>query len=90
MAAMIPTCPKVCPKKVLPCPIAHALTQSGVQRTGRLGRNPPGHWLTTIADAPRPGPLRPEIEALAAEVLRDEPEPREPEAGARALRAGAG
>ncbi|MCZ6522363.1 MAG: acetoin utilization protein AcuC [Alphaproteobacteria bacterium] len=54
------------------------------------GANPPGHWLTTIADAPRPGPLRPEIEALAAEVLRDEPDPREPAAGARALRARAG
>lgn len=25
------------------------------------GRNPPEHWFTTLADAPRPGPLRPEV-----------------------------
>ena len=28
------------------------------------GRNPPGHWFTTLADAPREGALRPETEAL--------------------------
>ena len=33
------------------------------------GRNPPDHWFTTLADAPRPGPIRPAIEDLAAEVL---------------------
>ena len=28
------------------------------------GRNPPEHWFTTLADAPREAPLRPETEAL--------------------------
>lgn len=27
------------------------------------GRNPPAHWFTTLADAPRPGPLRDEVRA---------------------------
>ena len=27
----------------------------------RAGKNPPEHWFTTLADPPRPGPLRPEI-----------------------------
>lgn len=34
------------------------------------GRNPPAHWFTSLADPPRHGPLRPEVRALAAEVLR--------------------
>ena len=34
------------------------------------GRNPPDHWFTTLADAPRPGPVRPEVEAVIAAVLR--------------------
>ncbi len=34
------------------------------------GRNPPEHWFTTLADAPRPGPIRAEIKQLAAAVLR--------------------
>ncbi|MDG3042185.1 acetoin utilization protein AcuC [Roseicyclus marinus] len=29
----------------------------------KLGRNPPDHWFTTLRDAPRPGPIRPEIAA---------------------------
>ncbi|MFI4988560.1 MAG: acetoin utilization protein AcuC [Alphaproteobacteria bacterium] len=33
------------------------------------GRNPPQHWFTTLADLPRPGPLRPAIKALAAAAL---------------------
>jgi acetoin utilization protein AcuC len=28
------------------------------------GRNPPDHWFTTLRDAPREGPIRPEITAL--------------------------
>ncbi|MEX2408508.1 MAG: acetoin utilization protein AcuC, partial [Rhodovibrionaceae bacterium] len=32
------------------------------------GRNPPEHWFTTLADAPRPGPLRDEVEQAAAAV----------------------
>ena len=35
----------------------------------RQGRQPPEHWFTTLADAPRRGPVRPEVRALAAEVL---------------------
>jgi len=34
------------------------------------GRNPPDAWLTTIADAPRPGPLRVEVADVVAAVLR--------------------
>jgi len=31
------------------------------------GRNPPQHWFTTLADAPRPGPVREEVrQAVAA------------------------
>jgi acetoin utilization protein AcuC len=33
------------------------------------GRNPPEHWFTTLADAPRPGPVRPAVEALVAPAL---------------------
>ncbi|MCC7276039.1 MAG: acetoin utilization protein AcuC, partial [Alphaproteobacteria bacterium] len=33
------------------------------------GRNPPDHWFTTIADAPRPGPVREEVRAAIAAVL---------------------
>jgi acetoin utilization protein AcuC len=39
------------------------------------GRNPPEHWFTTIADDPRPGPVRPEIRALAARTLEELPPP---------------
>ena len=33
------------------------------------GRNPPEHWFTTLRDAPREGPIRPEIHHLAALTL---------------------
>jgi acetoin utilization protein AcuC len=33
-----------------------------------LGRNPPAAWFTTLADPPRPGPIRAETRALAAAV----------------------
>ena len=32
------------------------------------GRNPPGHWFTTLADKPREGAVRPEVERLAREL----------------------
>ena len=35
------------------------------------GRNPPEAWFTTLADPPRPGPLRPEVRALVAAVLAE-------------------
>jgi len=34
------------------------------------GRNPPDAWFTTLADPPRPGPLRPAVRALAGRVLQ--------------------
>ena len=35
------------------------------------GRNPPEHWFTTLRDAPREGPVRAEIERLAALALEE-------------------
>ena len=35
------------------------------------GRAPPEHWFTTLRDAPREGPVRPEIRALAALALKE-------------------
>lgn len=35
-----------------------------------LARNPPAAWFTTLADAPRRGPVRSEVRALAAPVAR--------------------
>ncbi len=35
------------------------------------GRNPPEHWFTTLRDAPREGPVRPEIERLAVLALKE-------------------
>ena len=29
--------------------------------TRRQGQNPPEHWFTTLADPPRPGPVRDEL-----------------------------
>jgi len=37
------------------------------------GRNPPDHWFTTLRDAPREGPVRPEIERLAEQALEELP-----------------
>jgi acetoin utilization protein AcuC len=35
-----------------------------------LARNPPEAWFTTLADAPRPGPVRAEVRALAQPIER--------------------
>ena len=35
------------------------------------GRNPPLHWLTTLRDAPREGPVRDEVRQLAAQALEE-------------------
>jgi acetoin utilization protein AcuC len=32
----------------------------------RAGRNPPEHWFTTLADPPRPGPVRQEVKERLA------------------------
>lgn len=34
------------------------------------GRNPPEHWMNTLMDPARPGPVRSEIRAIVAEVLK--------------------
>lgn len=41
----------------------------GLSWARRQGRNPPEHWFTTLADPPRPGPVRPEVRALAEPAL---------------------
>ncbi len=41
----------------------------GLSYNRAAGRNPPDHWFTTLRDAPREGPVRPEIRALAALTL---------------------
>jgi acetoin utilization protein AcuC len=55
-------------------PAAEAVLR-GLSWSRAAGRNPPEHWFTTIADAPRPGPVRAEIRDLAALTLRDLPAP---------------
>jgi len=37
----------------------------------RTGRSPPAHWVTTLADPPRSGKIRPEVRRLADLVLQD-------------------
>ena len=37
--------------------------------TRRQGQNPPEHWFTTIADPPRPGPVRDEIRSIVETVM---------------------
>ncbi|MGH6961850.1 MAG: acetoin utilization protein AcuC [Dongiaceae bacterium] len=51
-----------------PTPAAEQLLR-GLTWNRSQGRNPPAHWLATIADAPRPGPIRDEIRHLAAAAL---------------------
>ena len=46
-------------------PVAEAVLR-GLAWNHSKGRNPPEHWFTTLADAPNPGPVRPEIQALAS------------------------
>jgi acetoin utilization protein AcuC len=49
-------------------PPAEALLRALTWRHSR-GRQPPEAWFTTLADAPRPGPLRPAVRSLAGRVL---------------------
>ena len=48
-------------------PAAEAILRS-LRYNRAAGRNPPKHWFTTLRDAPRPGIVRPEIRALAAQA----------------------
>jgi acetoin utilization protein AcuC len=54
-------------------PAAEAVLR-GLRLDRAIGRNPPEHWFTTIADAPRPGVVRAVVRRRAAEVLRDLPD----------------
>ncbi|AHM04396.1 Deacetylase [Roseibacterium elongatum DSM 19469] len=42
-------------------PEAEAVLRALHWSNARGGRNPPEHWFTTLRDAPRPGPIRPEV-----------------------------
>jgi acetoin utilization protein AcuC len=66
-------------------PAAEAVLR-GLSFARAAGRNPPEHWFTSIADAPRPGPVRPEIHRLVAMTLAGLPEPSGIAAGAAMLR----
>ncbi len=50
-------------------PDAAAAVLRGLTYRRAAGRNPPEHWITMLRDAPREGPIRPEIRALAAQTL---------------------
>ncbi len=56
-------------------PAAAEAVLRGLSFARAAGRNPPEHWFTTIADPPRPGPVREEVRALAPATLRHLPEP---------------
>lgn len=53
-----------------PTPAAEAVLRALTWNRSQ-GRNPPEHWFTTIADTPRPGPVRPAVDAVIGEGLRD-------------------
>ncbi len=50
-------------------PAAAEAVLRGLSYNRAAGRNPPDHWFTTLRDAPREGPVRPEVRALAAQIL---------------------
>ena len=52
-------------------PAAEAVLR-GLVFNRAAGRNPPAHWFETLRDAPREGPVRAEVETLAALTLADE------------------
>lgn len=54
---------------VPPTPAALAVLR-GLEWNHRFGHNPPGRWTTTIADPPRPGPVRDPVRRAAEAVLR--------------------
>jgi acetoin utilization protein AcuC len=47
-------------------PSAEAVLRAVRYNTRAAGRNPPGHWCTTLRDLPREGLVRPEIHELIA------------------------
>ena len=42
----------------------------GLSWSRSAGRNPPDHWLTTLLDAPRPGPIRDAVRDLVRSAAR--------------------
>jgi acetoin utilization protein AcuC len=55
-------------------PSAAEAVLRGLEWHRAAGRNPPEHWFTTLIDAPRPGPLRPEVVAACEAVRTGLPE----------------
>jgi len=51
-------------------PVAAEAVLRGLEWRHTRGRNPPQTWFTTLADPPRPGPVRPAVRVLAEQVLR--------------------
>jgi acetoin utilization protein AcuC len=51
-----------------PTPAAERLLR-GLSWNRSQGRNPPEHWLTSLADRPRAGPVRAAVRAVAAAAL---------------------
>lgn len=49
-------------------PAAEAVLRGLVWAGQRAGRAPPDHWLTTLADAPREGAVRPELRSRLARL----------------------
>jgi acetoin utilization protein AcuC len=54
--------------RLLVLPAGEAVLRGLTWRHSR-GRNPPDHWFTTLADRPRPGPVRQQVRALADAVM---------------------
>lgn len=50
--------------------VLRAVDWRGARPTRIVGRTPPEHWVTTLRDAPRNGPVRPEIGARLAILAR--------------------
>jgi acetoin utilization protein AcuC len=55
-----------------PLPPAAEAVLRGLRYNRAAGRNPPAHWMTTLRDAPREGPVREAIRALAIETLMED------------------
>jgi len=58
-------------------PAAEAVLR-GLSWDRAAGRDPPGHWSTTLLDPPRPGPVREEVVRACETVLEGLPEPPRP------------
>ena len=52
-------------------PAAAETVLRGLVYNRAAGRNPPEHWLTTLRDAPRDGPVREAIKRLAEDALKE-------------------